>query len=366
MNRIFLIGNGFDLAHSLPTSYNDFILAYFKSIINESLKEFPHGRYTDHSTKVYWDFRGVRLPNISRNVDSIDSISNLLKYIYDWGKGREGLKLYFKYNNEFLKELVSKVGEYGWVDIELYYYNKLRRLALKARREMKNLDGYYGLHEDYLDDIIMMNKDFSNVILLLKKYLNEIVENYHFTPKVEFKEIFENKVDKYKNFEFNNSYAVNFNYTSTLSMYSFDEIINIHGQLKHEQNPIIFGFGDELDVDYSELEMLNSNEVFRYVKSFMYLRNVNYKSLIRLVDSGAYQLVILGHSCGLSDRTLLSYLFENANCASIKVLYYKNINNYVNTVQEISRHFKNKVFMRKIVDEFSACFECPQVQLVRK
>lgn len=28
MNRIILIGNGFDLAHGLPTSYNDFITDY--------------------------------------------------------------------------------------------------------------------------------------------------------------------------------------------------------------------------------------------------------------------------------------------------------------------------------------------------
>ena len=28
MNRIILIGNGFDLAHGLPTSYNDFIKDY--------------------------------------------------------------------------------------------------------------------------------------------------------------------------------------------------------------------------------------------------------------------------------------------------------------------------------------------------
>ena len=29
MNRIILIGNGFDLAHGLPTSYADFIRGYY-------------------------------------------------------------------------------------------------------------------------------------------------------------------------------------------------------------------------------------------------------------------------------------------------------------------------------------------------
>jgi hypothetical protein len=32
MNRLVIIGNGFDLAHGLPTSYKDFIDDYWKGI----------------------------------------------------------------------------------------------------------------------------------------------------------------------------------------------------------------------------------------------------------------------------------------------------------------------------------------------
>ncbi|WP_221412373.1 AbiH family protein, partial [Dysgonomonas sp. 520] len=35
MNRIVLIGNGFDLAHGLPTSYRNFIENYWGNIINK-------------------------------------------------------------------------------------------------------------------------------------------------------------------------------------------------------------------------------------------------------------------------------------------------------------------------------------------
>ena len=34
MNRIILIGNGFDLAHGLKTGYGDFIYLYHNSINN--------------------------------------------------------------------------------------------------------------------------------------------------------------------------------------------------------------------------------------------------------------------------------------------------------------------------------------------
>ena len=38
MNRIILIGNGFDLAHKLPTSYKDFINSCWKKIMTEASK----------------------------------------------------------------------------------------------------------------------------------------------------------------------------------------------------------------------------------------------------------------------------------------------------------------------------------------
>lgn len=38
MNRLILIGNGFDLAHGMKTSYNDFILWYLKKCFEEAFK----------------------------------------------------------------------------------------------------------------------------------------------------------------------------------------------------------------------------------------------------------------------------------------------------------------------------------------
>lgn len=46
MNRIVLIGNGFDLAHGLPTQYQDFIDWYWKQCIDK-LKSTYADTYTD-------------------------------------------------------------------------------------------------------------------------------------------------------------------------------------------------------------------------------------------------------------------------------------------------------------------------------
>jgi hypothetical protein len=77
----------------------------------------------------------------------------------------------------------------------------------------------------------------------------------------------------------------------------------------------------------------------------------------------------MGHSCGLSDRTLLNSLFEHHNCLSIKVFYHKyqeidkdgNEDNYSDIIKNISRHFNQKAMMRsKIVDK-TLCEPLPQI-----
>lgn len=65
----------------------------------------------------------------------------------------------------------------------------------------------------------------------------------------------------------------------------------------------------------------------------------------------------MGHSCGLSDRTMLKEIFEHKNCKSILIHYHKwgsdtHENDYVNKTYEISRHFTDKGMMRKKVVSF--------------
>ena len=53
---------------------------------------------------------------------------------------------------------------------------------------------------------------------------------------------------------------------------------------------------------------------------------------MEFIALGPYQVFIMGHSCGNSDRTLLNTLFEHDNCLSIKVFYrqYKDgTDNYI-------------------------------------
>jgi hypothetical protein len=163
----------------------------------------------------------------------------------------------------------------------------------------------------------------------------------------------------------NSTMVLNFNYTNTIENYidyfpdefskKFSHNVNInyiHGQLNNIDNPIIFGFGDELDSLYKDLESKNINDYFKFIKSFWYFKTQNYRNLTRFIESDNYQVLILGHSCGLSDRTMLNMIFENTSCKSIKIYAHKKDNgstNYETMTHEISRHFGDKRMFRNLM-----------------
>ena len=174
------------------------------------------------------------------------------------------------------------------------------------------------------------------------------------------------RIDKYYRHP-DNTLLLNFNYTSTADKYLASgtrviiksDIIFIHGNLKDiHNNPIIFGYGDELDSRYHDIESLNNNDFLENIKSVAYLRTANYKNLLTFIESDEFQVFIMGHSCGLSDRTLLNTIFEHDNCKSIKVFYHQKSDgsdNYSDLVRNISRHFKDKAKMRDRVVNKTFC-----------
>ncbi|OCB73073.1 hypothetical protein FBGL_03860 [Flavobacterium glycines] len=179
-------------------------------------------------------------------------------------------------------------------------------------------------------------------------------------------------------------YFLNFNYTPISSIYS--ELLNkedsiesrvnfIHGTLGNIlENKINFGFGDEMDEDYKMIENIDDNEYLRNFKSFQYLQNSNYNHLLQFINGEKYQVLIVGHSCGLSDRTMLNSIFEHNNCRSIKVFHHEIKDeegkvikdNYTEIIQNISRHFNDKKLMRGKIVNKTLCKPLPQIQLLKK
>ena len=100
---------------------------------------------------------------------------------------------------------------------------------------------------------------------------------------------------------------LDFNYTPTVSnyvqilndknnkAYGKSQQIQIHGALSSYDNPINFGFGDEMDENYRLLETKNDNKYLENIKSFMYLNNSNYKKIINWIEVDDFKVFIMGH-----------------------------------------------------------------------
>jgi len=374
VNRLILIGNGFDLAHGLKTGYNDFIIWYLNQAFDQAQRNHL---YEDElmtvSVRDVHALRALRAPE----VDTVEAfIDHFYQEGFDKMIGQPRLKFPGwgnDYHNPFetriksnlLSLLLGNCSSAKWVDIENTFYDLLKGSLTGTREEEKNL-----LVAD-------LNKSLSVLISHLEAYLKTIntdvtVKGYDellnspFNPSDFIDKEFQDRDKHY----LKSTYVLNFNYTSTVEKYITRrnpleapmEVNYIHGKLGEKDNPIIFGFGDELDKDYAGFELERAKGIFEYIKSFWYFRTSNYHNLIRFIDDSPYQIFILGHSCGLSDRTMLNMVFEHENCKSVKIFYYQNgsFNNYTPITQEISRHFSNKQQMRKKIIPFDRSTPMPQ------
>jgi len=360
-NQIYIIGNGFDLAHGLETSYNHFILNSFKEQLitccnNKKLNQKSNKYlYEDElfSYSISKFYTAVFLKKINDpKIDNIahEELSNLFQ---------------IKPKSNFAKNLYKSSID-RWVDIEDLFYKELKTI-LK--------------HEYSGSDVATKTKIVKSLNSQLE-YLKNKLENYLYdhqkksslTHKIHPDFFTSHLIERHNGDLIDpHLYFLNFNYTKTINKYLTSvfnnisiKINNIHGELLNKNNPIIFGFGDEKDKNYQELEDLNVDEVFANIKSFDYFLSKNYKDLIALIDSYDYDVTILGHSCGLSDRTMLSTIFEHKNCKSIRICYYQSIldtedkGDFINKTYSISRLFDDKEDFRKKVSTFNKNDRIPQ------
>jgi len=363
INRLILIGNGFDLAHGMKTGYKDFIVGYFRKCLEEAKINFTPSRETT-SKKIFDDellrisinpFRQADKPIIS-DMDSFDKIKKLFNLE---GVLNNQKPISYSIKSEFLSSLVNNLFSKNWVDIENYYYNQMIKIIYPTRSP-HNPRGDVDFKK-----LTKLNKDFELIKLELADYLKTIHTSRTIDGLIEsiYEEPLKIPHSAYPVASLGNVMFLNFNYTSTPELYRKEktDIIYIHGELDDSKhNPIIFGYGDERDESYNKLEKANNPDVFTHIKSFDYFKTNNYARLLAFLEA-PFDLYIMGHSCGLSDRTLLSTIFEHDNCRLIKIFYYENLERYRETTYEMSRHFTSKAEMRRKVINFKDCSPMPQL-----
>jgi hypothetical protein len=360
INRLILIGNGFDLAHKMKTTYGDFILWYFQKAWDDVIKVYrpsPNNTatsyYQDNLINIWINPAIAQNDPLKVKINGHEDIKSLVTLSTDSFKAKQ-------YNcsikSEFLRSLVNSFFSKKWVDIENHYYLELTKI-INNKTSTSSISGIN-------NSLKKLNNEFLELKLEFEKYLSTIpnatknvnLEKFIFEKPVHFSHL-KNTYNRVGSTMF-----LNFNYTSTPELYlkGNNSILYMHGKLNDPNNPIIFGYGDERDDTYATLEKANNPEVFTHIKSFDYFKTNNYSKLLSFLEM-PYDVYIMGHSCGLSDRTLLSTIFEHDNCRLIKIFYYNDMDRYRETTYEISRHFTSKAEMRRKVINFSDCVPMPQL-----
>ena len=195
MRHLVIIGNGFDLAHKLETSYIDFI----KYIFN----------------------------NVQHNPTEYKSLFNIYSHInYETAQSLindKNISSHIKFNNPLFEKFFRKTTLENWSDIEELYFEELKRIC----------NNYTNAKNERLTDL---NNEFTDIIKHLEKYLSHIVNNNQISPIPSLTDFFNKMKD-------NQSLVLNFNYSNTISKYITNnniQQINLHGQINNTENPIVF------------------------------------------------------------------------------------------------------------------------------
>lgn len=159
--NIIVIGNGFDLAHELPTEYMDF-LAFCKMI------KALYNRTEDETKEVIWDNLGIKLKK-QKNITRLKQKFLELHCVGTVGENDSSIKIYEPYD-----ELYCMVKDNVWIEYflksPLYQKENWIDFESEISRVIQAID----------DDIMHQNAEDSTVVSrisipFLEKYL---LDNY--------------------------------------------------------------------------------------------------------------------------------------------------------------------------------------------
>ena len=238
MNRIIIIGNGFDRAHKMPISDAEFVYWYFKNIFDNLMRQ------TEYSDKlceiqITEDFKQVLLKQVR------SSGKNCFEYFYD---NIDSFQLKI---NDLFRNIIKAVDTRKAVDMEDEYYyllkNAVKKGNIQKSKELNiQLKDLLSKYIEYLKEIqtdFLSNCDANEAIR--KIFSSEIDKD---DVSVEWGGRLINKFEHWNNSEKNiwvpeRTLVLNFNYTQFAEIKYLNGLAgfeNIYIYMETSQNQIVY------------------------------------------------------------------------------------------------------------------------------
>ncbi|AOZ95463.1 AbiH family protein [Butyrivibrio hungatei] len=382
---ILILGNGFDLAHNLPTSYVHFL----RFVI--ALKDYLDSGYTDVSRfrELEVDERIVKLV-IADFIDAKGNKNNSQEIVELRGK----IKRVTHYNYWLSHFFNCKTLKEGWIDFEdeisvvikkidsvvrNYEYNQVINNKTFLDRNLSDLVNYISGRGKTLSTktiVGLLKEDLDGVRFMLGLYLSRYVMKLPVNTCI-------NEICKLAPVK-----ILNFNYTNTFEKtYGQDledvEYSYIHGEAKTymtEDNNMVLGIDEYLDdenknhnimfVDFKKYyqriaymcsrkhdiwarEIIVEDEAQKQAKDitlkdgiqlecidrykildYTILTDIYKRRQMDMESQGIrYEIVVFGHSLGESDRDVFRNLMLHDNVHTL--IYYHNKKAYVDIIKNL-------------------------------
>lgn len=351
MKNVFLIGNGFDLHHMLPTKYYDF-MCIVEYLSNNTLL-FPinigdvFSKCTENKNIINcYNAHKEVFDSIEVESDKIIEISNLIQD-----------NIWFEYFSKTLNR------DLGWIDFEKEIFTVINTLdeIIALDEETVYLPQHESLPPFILSNFRFFIDAYDNVGLysgdsldIKDQYLIEYPYNsgiYVADKKKIFEELYnklldfskalnlyfacfiENAFDLLQKDNYMNKnridliniadIAVSFNYTSTLEKLYFNKkAFHIHGTIKEQK--MVLGVNPDKtdDIGTNDTSLIKFK---KYYQREVYGTDIEYINWYRetIGTKTEYRVIAIGHSLDETDKDIISDMFLNAK--EIYITYYDNV-----------------------------------------
>ncbi len=390
MKKILVVGNGFDLAHNLPTRYSDFL--YFMTLCVKEL--CPNWRSWGAWNDVnYFELEQSALDHILTN----PAHNKEVKSIFD--ENIEHIKQFLDtselnhfVNNDWLMYFICVYAfrqeleyEFRWIDIEselaimLRNFNDLKNIHHKSifnflvpyrsgsDKSPKNF--YFNTLRKHIQKLNNIPNDkfksemFQCLFEQLEKF-NSLL-NFYLSVVDKFYHETENRVFKFSGDigdGFYVSHIISFNYTDISKIYNPKaEIYYVNGSLNDRH--IVLGVENPFSAEDRSYLDDNAHWFFKNVQRILYDFQYRHHSWMNTKENTLYQnddgknicdssnaVYIIGHSLALSDRYILLNIMESAD--NVTIFYYNDADKQ-SKITNLYRILGDDKFYRYINNDFS-------------